>query len=176
MHAWTLNFLFLLHNLILIGALIEYFLLNKKLNFILSCLGLLMYFIALFFRNWAIKSLGEYWSINIEIRKPHPILKNGPYQRMRHPAYFAIILEVLGFPLILNSVYTFYFSLSVYVPAILFRLYLEEKELIKQAGNDYTVYREETWSFLPISGKKILIDFIKKNKCPILFIRLLNAC
>ena len=38
-----------------------------------------------FGRQWAFNSLGKYWSVDIEIRDNHELIKNGPYKYMRHP-------------------------------------------------------------------------------------------
>jgi protein-S-isoprenylcysteine O-methyltransferase Ste14 len=100
-------------------------------------------------RNWAIRSLGEYWSIHLEIRKDHKLARKGPYKYIRHPAYLSMIFEVCGIPLIVNAYYIFLFSIVVYSPLLLLRVYYEEKEHFKIFGGKYLTYKKKIGAFFP---------------------------
>jgi protein-S-isoprenylcysteine O-methyltransferase Ste14 len=149
-NKWTLPALSTVHFMVGIGAIVEYFLVQREVDFIITGLGFCMYFVALVLRNWAIKALGKYHSVHIEIRKDHMLIREGPYKYIRHPYYLSVIFELLGVPLIPNSYYSFYFSLAVYVPLLLTRLNFEEKALIDKLGSEYLLYKREVWGLFPI--------------------------
>ena len=146
---WTLSLLFVGHFIVVIGSLEEYLLLQRDINFFVTFLGIILYISGLIGRNWSIRSLGEYWSIHIEIRKKHKLIKKGLYKHIRHPAYLSMIFEVCGIPLIVNAYFIFLFSIVVYIPLLLLRIYYEEKEHPKLFGQKYLAYKKETGAFFP---------------------------
>jgi protein-S-isoprenylcysteine O-methyltransferase Ste14 len=147
---WTLPALSITHFTIGIVTVIEYFIVDKKINFLISLIGLGMYLFAFILRNRSIRALGKYHSIHIEIREKHKLIKKGPYKYIRHPYYCSVIFEMLGFPLIPNSYYAFFISLFIYIPLLFIRLYYEEKAMIAKLGDEYITYKKNTWGFFPI--------------------------
>lgn len=149
-HKWTFTLLFIAHFIIVVGSIPEYLLLKRDVNFIVTIIGLILYLSGLVGRNWCIRTLGKYWSIHIEIRKNHKLIRNGPYRYMRHPAYLSIIFEVCGIPLIVNAYFTFLFAVVAYLPVIFLRIYYEEQEHPKLFGQEYLAYKREVRALLPI--------------------------
>ena len=153
--GWTFKAMFVFYHMMAYGTLIEFLLIPRSMNYWVSILGLFLYLFGIIAREWAVKTLDEYWSVNIEMREGQQLIRIGPYQYLRHPNYFCLACEVAGFPLIFNSYYIFALVLMLYFPLILIRTYLEEKELIGQFGQAYLNYRNEVWAFCPIPiGKK----------------------
>ncbi len=147
--------LFILYIVIFTGSITEYFLINREINLSLSFLSLLIYIFAIIIRKWAIKSLGNFWSVHIEIKEKHRVIKTGPYRYLRHPNSLCIILEILSLTLIPNAYYTFLFALFVYVPILTIRMHLEDKMLAKKLGEEYIQYHKEVWAIFPFPiGKK----------------------
>jgi protein-S-isoprenylcysteine O-methyltransferase Ste14 len=147
--GWTFYALSIIHFMVGIIAVLEYFWVNRRLNYYITLTGLTLFIIAFWGRAWAIKTLGRYHSAHIEIREHHPLIKNGPYRYIRHPYYLAVILEVMGFPLIPNSYYSFLVALFSYIPMVFIRLFFEEKELLIKFGEQYTEYRKEVPCIIP---------------------------
>ena len=148
-HQWTLFALSAAHIAIGVLTVIEYCIVDRTINYAITLLGVIVYFFSFFLRKWAIKTLGEFHSINIEIKEYHLIIKEGPYKYLRHPYYFSVMLELLGFPLVPNAYFSFCCSVFVYIPLVLVRLYLEEKAMIKKFGDEYLKYKRETKGLLP---------------------------
>jgi methyltransferase len=123
--GWTLYVLTIVHLSIGVIAVLEYFLRVPHINYLVALIGLIMFTIALIGRTWAENTLGKYHSAQIEIRENQPLIIEGPYKYIRHPIYFFVIIEVLGFPLLANAWYAFFLSLLVYVPLLFIRLILE---------------------------------------------------
>jgi protein-S-isoprenylcysteine O-methyltransferase Ste14 len=71
------------------------------------------------------------------------LVTSGVYARMRNPMYTGIILMHLGVPLLLNRLLTFA-SNVIWIPLILFWIYLEEKDLEKIFGHKYLEYKKRT--------------------------------
>ena len=153
-NKWTLVALTIVHFIVGIGAIVEYFFMQRPLNPIVTCVGFGMYFFALIGRNVAIRNLGEYHSPHIELRDEHPLIKIGLYKYLRHPIYFFTIFELLGVPLIPNSYYAFFFAILTYLPLLFVRLFYEEKAMIERFGEEYLQYKGEVWGVLPMKKMK----------------------
>jgi len=147
--GWTFTALFIAHTILIIAALAEYFVFTSKVNYLVSLGGLFIYSSGLILRDCSIKALGRFHSLQIEIRKNHSLIKDGPYRVVRNPYYLSAILEILGFPLVANAYYTFCISLLLYVPLMIIRIYLEEKELLRKFGREYMDYKNQVSAFLP---------------------------
>jgi isoprenylcysteine carboxyl methyltransferase (ICMT) family protein YpbQ len=146
---WTFSLLFVAHAIVFIGSILEYLLLKRDISIIVTVIGLMLYLSGLIGRNWCIRTLGNYWSLHIEIRNNHKLIKTGPFKYIRHPAYLSIIFEVCGIPLLVNAYYTFLFAVVVYIPLIFLRIYYEEKEHLKLFGPEYLAYKKEAGTLSP---------------------------
>ncbi len=146
---WTLWALTFVYILVMSSTILEYFFMQRRVNYAVSAFGLLLFVLALFGRNISIKTLGRFHSINIEIKPNHKIIRHGPYKYLRHPYYLSIMLEVLGMPLIGNSFYAFYLALFAYVPLVLIRTYFEECMMVNKFGETYAKYKSEVHAFFP---------------------------
>lgn len=151
---WTFKALFFVYILLIIGSIIEYFVIKRKINLIISAIGCIMVVIRILLKHWAIKTLDKYWSAHIEIRQSHKLIKEGPYKYLRHPAYLSGLIEFLAIPLIPNSYYMLGITFIIYTSIILVRINIEEKELIKRFGEAYIEYQKEVWALLPIRKRK----------------------
>jgi len=166
--GWTMYVLGIVHTLVGIIAIIEYFWLKRRLNYYVTLTGLILFTVAFLGKRWAVKTLGKYHSVQIEIREDQPLIKNGPYKYVRHPIYLCVIFELLGFPLIPNSYYAFLIALFGYVPVLLVRLFLEEKALFKKFGEEYIEYKKRVPCIIPLLKKgRILINSSLLKRVPI---------
>jgi len=146
---WSYVAFFTLHVLIYAGTGVEYFLLRRTVIGPLVVVGLILFVVSLVLRLTAIRTLGRFWSLNLEIRKNHELVREGIYRHMRHPAYLAIMLEVISIPLVGNAWWVLAFSVAIYIPLLLIRWRAEEREMIGKFGDAYEQYRREVPAFLP---------------------------
>lgn len=107
--------------------------------------GLLSFYV----RRQAIGALGRFWSLHVEIRNHHQLIKTGPFRWMRHPTYFSMILELLSGCLILNARYALVATAVFFLPTLWWRLRLEETALIEKFGDDYRAYQQSTPAIIP---------------------------
>ncbi len=146
---WSYVAFHIMHTLIYVGTGVECFLLRRAAVYPLVVLGLILFAVSLLLRLMAIRALGRYWSLNLEIRKDHQLVREGIYRYMRHPAYSAIMLEVISIPLVGNAWCVLALSVGVYIPLLLVRWWREEREMVGKFGEAYEQYRREVPAFLP---------------------------
>ena len=83
-----------------------------------------------------------------ETHRPEKVISTGIYSRIRHPQYFGAILSHIGITILLSSLYSL-----LSTPLIIFLIYLfswkEEKELIREFGKEYEVYKKKVPMLLP---------------------------
>jgi len=139
---WTSKYIFYGYFIILFGALTEYFIAPKTPNAAISLAGLILYISGIAGRQWAWKSLGKYWSVNIEIRENHEIIKKGPYKYIRHPNTLFHVFEMLGITLIPNSFYSLAVFILGYLPVWIYRTITEEKIMAREIGARYEEYKK----------------------------------
>jgi len=118
----------------------------KIIAMIIMCIGLLLSFT---FTRTVGKSIKE--AVNSE-EKPQ-LITTGIYHYIRHPAYTAVILSLIGTFLIIPNVFMLIFLLGG-----IFVIYEhsceEEKSLMKIYGEEYEMYKKRVGRFLPKIKRK----------------------
>jgi protein-S-isoprenylcysteine O-methyltransferase Ste14 len=118
---------------------------SLALSFIVVCAGVGS---AWLFRASA-KALGDNWSIVARMRAEHSLVTRGPFARVRHPIYLAMLLLLIAWAIGLGHL----LALIIAVPLILIgtaiRVREEEKLLIAQFGEGYRAYARATPAFIP---------------------------
>jgi protein-S-isoprenylcysteine O-methyltransferase Ste14 len=146
---WSFYAFFILHAVIIAGSLAEFLFARRTLYWPATGVGLVMYAASLVVRNVAIRTLGRFWSLQVEIRSEHQLVREGIYNFVRHPAYLAIVLEVLSIPLTVNAWWTALFAAATYIPLLLLRLRVEEHALVEKFGDVYRAYQREVGALWP---------------------------
>ncbi len=101
---------------------------------LLHLAGFSLFLGGIFYRLWAVKTLGKYYSHIVRKVNEHKIIKTGPYKHIRHPAYAGMIIANIGIVIYFFNRITFYAFLLILFPAIILRIYIEEKTLFKIDG------------------------------------------
>lgn len=93
-------------------------------------------------------TIGHYWSMQIQMKKAHRLVTDGPYRFVRHPLYTALFLGYLGTLLALQS-----WMLAAWFPVFVasYLLFAKEEENVMERGfgEAYRAYRRQTGMFLP---------------------------
>jgi protein-S-isoprenylcysteine O-methyltransferase Ste14 len=134
-------------------ALVEYLVRGTGFQPINFAAGVIIAGLSFVVRAAAVRALGRMWSVHIEIRREHELVRSGPFGWVRHPIYLAAILELVGEMLIMNSVYTWIVFWGLFVPSLFARIRLEERAMITQFGDAYLGYRKTTPAVLPWRGR-----------------------
>lgn len=95
----------------------------------------------------ALRHLGDNYSPCFDAHRPFRIVRQGPYQYIRHPIYLANILLCVGYSLASRSVWVL--ALSAYGAYKIISALLKEESYLAQAFPDYKDYQAQTARLLP---------------------------
>ena len=140
--------------LIISGGVAEFFLRHSVLWWPTMAVGSLCSLASFAIRRAAIRALGKFWSLHVEMREGHEFVTGGPFAYARHPVYFSMILELLGIGLILNAWFTLAAVFVIFTPTLIARVRIEERALLAQFGDAYGKYMRDTPAILPF-GRRI---------------------
>jgi protein-S-isoprenylcysteine O-methyltransferase Ste14 len=135
--------------LVYAGSVLEFFFVPRPYWPAVGVAGMMLYAASVFLRRAAIRALGRFWSLHIEIRAQQPLVRTGPYRHVRHPAYAAFLLETVGVALAGNAWWSVALALVVYLPLLCWRIRREEAALVEKLGEPYRAYQREAWALLP---------------------------
>lgn len=97
---------------------------------------------------WARVSLGPQWSSKVQIGSQPRLVIEGPYARIRHPIYSAMIGFLSSLTLLAaNGLMLIVLILSI--EDLVIRVAKEEQLLLKSFGKNYQDYMQVTGSLLP---------------------------
>lgn len=100
------------------------------------------------FWSWTQVVLGKKWSPQLQPREEHQLITIGPYRRIRHPLYIAML--GYGTSLALVTANPVFILLTVtMIASLLARAPKEEKMMIEKFGEEYRLYRRSTGRFFP---------------------------
>ena len=155
-YAGSYSVLVLLYVVVAVGSVVEFFVIRSQgqINLLLSGVGLALYVGVMPLRRAALDALGENMSPEVEIKKNHRLVKEGPYRYLRHPLALCVLLELLGFTLVSNAYYALLGMLFLFLPYVLLRIRWEEKALLERFGQEYRRYQQEVCALLPLSRNK----------------------
>ncbi|WP_026690058.1 methyltransferase family protein [Alteribacter aurantiacus] len=126
---------------------VNLFLLPESLG--LYVLGLIVYGAGVALRYWGIMKLGMMFSRDVAVESSVDLVSSGPYRILRHPLYTAILLCAIGIAIYLGSVLGLLSVIATVVPALLYRMVIEERMLVQELGNGYKSWCETRYRFIP---------------------------
>jgi len=98
--------------------------------------------------TWTQVELGTLWSAQLQLREHHHLVTTGPYSRMRHPLYTAMIAWAVSLALV--SANWIFIGVAVVTASVFFiRVPREEQMMIEQFGDKYLEYMQRAGRFLP---------------------------
>ncbi len=103
---------------------------------------------SLAFWIWTQVALGKQWSPQLQLRKQHQLITTGPYRRIRHPLYTAMLGYGTGLALVTAS-WPFVALVAVMIAWLPVRVSREEQMMVEQFGDEYKAYMRSTGRFLP---------------------------
>lgn len=109
--------------------------------------------VALALLTWVHQTLSANFSGNLEIRERHKLVTSGPYRRVRHPMYSAIVLWATGLSLITANWFVGFLPIAF---ALFFirRAPDEERMMVEAFGDEYRNYMQRSGRFWPRIGNQ----------------------
>jgi len=101
------------------------------------------------FRQWAIRTLGAYFTRSVRVSSDQRVVQEGPYRWVRHPSYTGGMLAAVGIGLALGNAWSLAFLVAAIVPGFAYRIVVEEKALSETLGEPYRAYRVRTKRLIP---------------------------
>jgi protein-S-isoprenylcysteine O-methyltransferase Ste14 len=95
------------------------------------------------------RTLGQFFTVRVQLQEDHRIIDQGIYAKVRHPLYAGFILEWMAPPLILGSPIGFLFTTLPITIALLARIPREEALLTEAFGERYREYMRRTKRLIP---------------------------
>ena len=120
-----------------------------RLNTNFTYMGIFVMIFGFILRQWSIQILGRLFTPVISIQESHKLIIKGPYKYVRHPSYSGLLLELLGASLAVFNWISFTLTFCFMLPPLIYRVKAEEKELIKQFGQNYIDYKKKTKMLVP---------------------------
>jgi methyltransferase len=142
-----------LHAALLVSFLLEVVVFEKTLSPVWPFI-LIFFLLTQSFRIWSIFSLGKFWNTKVLIVPNAEIVKAGPYQILRHPNYFIVIIEIILIPLLFQAYATAVVFTILNAWMLSVRIPVEERALAEVTSN-YSDYMEEKKRFSPTFQKEI---------------------
>lgn len=118
-------------------------------NLTLSLTGLFLTFVGVFYRQYAIFVLGQFFNKNIRIKDEHSLIQHGPYRYFRHPSYFGSLVMFFGIGLTTSNVICYFLFPTIISLNYIYRTKVEETLLTEHFGKTYIEYKTKTWGFIP---------------------------
>jgi len=101
------------------------------------------------FRIFTIFSLKSFFTADVAIHHDHKLKTDGVFTYVRHPSYSGSLLTFLGFGLTLGNWFSLLIIFLPVLAVFLYRIGIEEKALIGNFKDEYTVYQKKTKKLVP---------------------------
>ncbi len=98
---------------------------------------------------WSRHLLGRNWSLAVQIKEDHQLVRSGPYQYVRHPIYTALLLLFTGNAIMVGDWRGVLAVVIVFV-SLWWKLKIEERWLTQRFGQAYSEYRMHTKALVPL--------------------------
>ena len=112
---------------------------------------------------WTHQTLGRFWSSYLQLRPGHRLITHGPYARIRHPMYSAILGWIMSLGLVAANWTPLAFAVLGTLN-VLFRIQGEEKMMLEQFGDEYREYMKRTGQLLPSGANKPRLESRQKQQ------------
>lgn len=122
---------------------------GPKLALSLRLAGPVVWALGLALRQWSIRLLGRFFTIDVAVHAEQQIIQDGPYRLLRHPSYTGFGMILIGAGLALGSVYGLLAAVCCPLPGLIWRIQVEEAALRRNFGAAYVDYSRRTWRLVP---------------------------
>jgi protein-S-isoprenylcysteine O-methyltransferase Ste14 len=97
---------------------------------------------------WSRVTLGKEWSSQLGMREQHHLVTTGPYARIRHPIYLALLGFLASIALVTAN-WLFIAVLLFSIVDLSLRMPKEEQMMIAEFGDEYRAYMQRTGRLFP---------------------------
>ena len=110
--------------------------------------GILLQLLCVLLAIWARRHLGRFWSGEIAAKAGHELIRSGPYRKLRHPIYTAMVGMCIATALVSGELHAAA-GVALMVAAYVRKIRLEERLLRDLFGAAYADYCRNSWALVP---------------------------
>ena len=111
--------------------------------------GLAVAWLGMAVRAWSVRTLGEFFTVDVTVAANQRLIDDGPYALVRHPSYTGMLMAILGFGIALDSWGAVAAALFLPLAAVVNRIRHEEAMLRRELGEPYEAYAKRTARLMP---------------------------
>lgn len=100
-------------------------------------------------RQWAISTLGRFFTLSVQITDDQVVVADGPYRWVRHPSYTADLMAFTGIGLALGNWLALLVAALLPLLGLLIRIHVEERALFTRLGEPYRTYAQTKKRLIP---------------------------
>jgi protein-S-isoprenylcysteine O-methyltransferase Ste14 len=112
-------------------------------------IGLAVAWLGMAVRAWSVRTLGEFFTVDVTVAADQRVIDDGPYALVRHPSYTGMLMAILGFGIALDSWAAVPVALFLPLAAVVNRIRHEEAMLRRELGEPYEEYARRTARLVP---------------------------
>ena len=95
------------------------------------------------------RTLGQYFTFDVQARTDQQVIERGPYRWVRHPSYTGGMIMVAGVGVALSNWLSLLVLVLSSVGVYSYRVAVEERALLESIGPAYRDYMKRTTRFIP---------------------------
>ncbi len=135
------------HASFLIACLAEVWLIGRRFSPVLASFALGALVGAAALRWWVVATLGERWTTRVVVLPGALPVDRGPFRRLRHPNYLAVVIEFVALPM----VHTAWLTAIVFsaLNALVLRRRIRAEEAALAEHGDYDAVMRDRPRFVP---------------------------
>ncbi len=99
--------------------------------------GLVLMVAGIALRQWAVASLGRFFTLDVRVQPGQTVVDQGPYRWVRHPSYTGMIVTFVGLGLALGSWASLALLAVLPTAGLVYRIHFEERALLDSLGEAY---------------------------------------
>lgn len=111
--------------------------------------GLAIIVLGISLRQWSVLTLGQFFTVQVQVRSDQTVVDTGPYQWVRHPSYTAMTLCFFGIGVALENWLSLLALIVVPTIGLVIRIRVEERALLDALGEPYRVFSATRSRLIP---------------------------
>jgi len=111
--------------------------------------GLVLMWLGIGLRQWAVATLGGLFRTTVVVQADHQLVTRGPYRWLRNPSYTGAMITVFGQGLTFGNWVALVVLVGGVLSALVWRIAVESRALRSHFGEAYEAYAKRSWALIP---------------------------